>query len=354
MPATATRRKPPKDDICQRRVFNGAVLRADSIDEKNRTADFVAATENGVDTMMGREFLRIGGLKLDRFRANPVVLDAHNRFEAGAVIGSAHVNIEKRELLTTIKFAETERAETIWQLVRQGFLRAVSVGFIPNRRKILELEEGQKDGRGDAQIVGPARVIKESELFEISVVPVPADAAAVRRYLEDDGAASASEQSRAREEEENMDPKFKEWLAARGIKDVDALSTEQTKLLERDFKASAEPPAEVKPPAQPPGPGTFVEEKRDLSPLELLKRDAAAICPPGLEPVMYELLQEPATTLETLRARFKKDLAERQKPAGNTEPLDAETRDNDDAKSAETKKEIEALSERDVTSILGS
>lgn len=172
---------PETEEIICRGMFDTVEVR--SIDEDARTATFVAATENGVETIFGREHLRLSGMDLGRFKRNPVVLDTHNRFEAGAVIGRAAIKTKGRELLAEITFAETERAEEVWQLVNQGFLKALSIGFRALPGGVQVLEEGEHSGTGQNRIEGPARVIKKSELFEVSVVPVPADADALRRTL---------------------------------------------------------------------------------------------------------------------------------------------------------------------------
>ena len=75
------------------------------IDIEKRTALFVAATEYGVETWSGREYLRMTGLNLDRFNLNPVVLDTHNRNEAGDIVGRAELTIKNKELLARITFA---------------------------------------------------------------------------------------------------------------------------------------------------------------------------------------------------------------------------------------------------------
>lgn len=170
-------------DVCAEcGILEGVAVR--SIDEKTRTITYVAATENGVRTYSGMEYLRMAGARLKRYRSNPVVLDTHNRFEVGAIIGRAKVTIEGRELIAEVTYATTDRAETAWQLAKGDFVRTLSVGFIPNRTKMRVLQDGETDGEGDSQIQGPAIVQKEWELFEISVVPVPADPNALRRMLE--------------------------------------------------------------------------------------------------------------------------------------------------------------------------
>ncbi|MEK6684438.1 MAG: HK97 family phage prohead protease [Nitrospirota bacterium] len=151
------------------------------IDKERRSATFVAATENGVMTWNGLEYMRMSGARLNRFRKNPVVLDTHNRYEAGAIIGKATVKIEDKKLLAEITFAQTDRAEEIWQLVQGGFLKALSIGYMPDASKTKMLEAGDTDGEGEDMITGPASIVRQWELYEISVVPVPADAEALRR-----------------------------------------------------------------------------------------------------------------------------------------------------------------------------
>ena len=161
------------------------------LDEGNRRATFVAATENGVETFHGREHLEMGGADLGRYQANPVVLDTHNRFEAGGVVGNAKARIDGRALIAEITFAETERALEVWELVRTGFIKALSIGFIP--RRVEHVEEGATARLGNQNVQGPARIVREWELFEISVVPVPADRKAVRRRFFTDPADSYSD-----------------------------------------------------------------------------------------------------------------------------------------------------------------
>jgi len=167
-------------EINTRAVFGNLSVR--KVEEEPRTFEFVAATEGGVRTWMGQEFLDMDGVVLDRYTANPVLLDSHNRDEASAVIGKAVLTIENRQLIARATFATTDRAENVYKLVDGGFISALSVGFLP--RSIEEIEMG-KDGEIDGRkISGPASIIRQWELYEISVVPVPADKDAIKRELE--------------------------------------------------------------------------------------------------------------------------------------------------------------------------
>ena len=166
-------------ELLTRAVFDLSVRK---IDAEKRTAEFTAATEGGVDTWSGRQYLRMKGLKLNRFKRNPVILDSHDRFTTDAVVGRAvETRVEDSELVVIVEFAKTPRAENAWQLVAGGFLRALSVGFIPLKIKTVQPDE--TDSSGAVEIKGPAEIVQQWELYEISVVPVPADMDAVRRGL---------------------------------------------------------------------------------------------------------------------------------------------------------------------------
>lgn len=164
--------RPGQPRICVR----SAAMQLRGLDVKKRTATFTAATETLVDMGWGlRESLRMSGIDLTRFDKNPVLLDSHNMWESGAVIGEAPATVEGKLLVAEARYAETDRAEEIWKLVRDGFLRTVSIGY--DVRKHIELAEGAEDG----EVRGPAIIATDWELFEISNVPIPADEDAVRR-----------------------------------------------------------------------------------------------------------------------------------------------------------------------------
>lgn len=158
-----------------------------AVNEEERSAEFVASTENAVWTWRGPEVLRMAGGDLSQFQRNPVVLDAHNRWDSSSIVGGAGKGVggwvkrEGRQLICKIVFAETARAEDIWKLVRGGFLRAVSIGYMIDPSSIKQLLEGETDGTGEAKVTGPAIVVKRWKLMEISMVPLPADEDALRR-----------------------------------------------------------------------------------------------------------------------------------------------------------------------------
>lgn len=113
---------------------------------------FVAATEG-----MKRDGLdvRMAGADLGRFKANPVILWAHN--PTLPPIARGDVSVDGSHLLVNVEFdQEDEFARSVESKYRRGFLNAVSahgVATSPVRRGVME----------------------SWELVEISALPVPCD-----------------------------------------------------------------------------------------------------------------------------------------------------------------------------------
>ncbi len=108
------------------------------------------------------EIVTAGGWQLKNYCANPVVLDSHRYDSIEHIIGRAEVRDVERGLEADITFAGTDKGRMAEQLVREGMLKAVSVGFLP-----LKIEQSKDDKE-------PLKHL-EKELLEISVVAVPAD-----------------------------------------------------------------------------------------------------------------------------------------------------------------------------------
>ena len=111
------------------------------------------------------------GWDLIRFKKNPVVLWAHDHRQPP--VGKAlSVDVKDKALTTSAKFADVETyafADTIYRLLKGGYLRATSVGFFP---KEWTFDEDRKGYNFIAQ-----------ELFEFSIVPVPANPDALSMAL---------------------------------------------------------------------------------------------------------------------------------------------------------------------------
>lgn len=285
-------------DLITRAIFDGLEVRA--VNEEKRSAQFVAATERGVLTYMGREHLQMKGLNLKRYAKNPVVLDSHNREGLAAIIGRAAVEVDKERglLLADITFAETASGEQAWQLVKGGFCRALSVGFIPDAKSTRELEPGEEEG----DFVGPCRIIGKWELFEISCVPVPADADAVRRAtvaaMDEAGGIQM-----AKKEEAPAAPVVPQVVPPVVVQAITPAQPAPT-------VAATDKPAVV----------TADDGVARLQADELRKRQILLITPRGCEALADRLIVE-GKPIEEARAAFLGELARREGPVGTPEPV---------------------------------
>jgi len=133
-----------------------ALLELKKIDEDKATVDgiFSSANEDRHGDIVVQTF------DLKAFKKNPVILDSHDHQNADSVIGKAKgLKVVKNKLQGKIEFAvkENPKAKVIFDLIKGGYLNAFSIGFIPK-----EFDDNNK--------------ILKSELLEISVVSVPANA----------------------------------------------------------------------------------------------------------------------------------------------------------------------------------
>jgi HK97 family phage prohead protease len=127
---------------------------------KTRTVECVASSE-AIDSH--GEVIDQASWKLDRYRANPVVLASHDsrRFPIGK---ADRVRVEGGTLRASITFSKaTPEAEAAWQLVEEKILRGVSVGYRPGRKAIAK--------RAGRDVV----TVHDCELVELSIVSVPSN-----------------------------------------------------------------------------------------------------------------------------------------------------------------------------------
>jgi HK97 family phage prohead protease len=110
------------------------------------------------------------GWETGRFLANPVALWAHNSYDPP--IGRAgNLTVSGAKLIGDITFATAEEyafADTIYRLLKGGYINAVSVGFIP-------LDWSWSDDKERPYGID----FKKQELLEISPCPVPCNANAL-------------------------------------------------------------------------------------------------------------------------------------------------------------------------------
>lgn len=160
----------------QYRAFQSRLL---SIDDSARTIEFAASTETA--DRYG-DVIRVAGWKLDNFQKNPVFLWAHRSEDPpiGRIIGAKKELGTAPALVETVQFASADTypfADTIFKLYKDGFLNAVSVGFMP-----LEYQPRMEDD-DDGISHQEGWDFTSVEQLELSAVPIPANPEALGRVL---------------------------------------------------------------------------------------------------------------------------------------------------------------------------
>ena len=146
--------KDNRNDVMVVKNFNSNISVNDS---RNATFDITTGTPD-----RDNDIVVPSGLSIKHYLNNRVVLWGHDQ-SILPIAKCIDINPIDNGWRATIEFATADMnpmAEQVFQLVKNGFLSAVSIGFIP---KDLELND-----------LG-GYTITESELFEFSIVNVPAN-----------------------------------------------------------------------------------------------------------------------------------------------------------------------------------
>lgn len=116
------------------------------------------------------------GLDLERFRANPVLLDSHRAWGTEGVIGRwENIQIEGNLLTAEAVFNDADpAAKLIADKVAGGFLKGASLGLNPFS---MDNFKSAPDGSYD---------LVKSEVLEASVVSIPNNANAIKLYATTD------------------------------------------------------------------------------------------------------------------------------------------------------------------------
>ena len=149
-----------------KRSVRGLVVERAAIDETARTATLAFASEQPYERWWGIEILDCTPSAMDtsRLRSGANLLCDHDTRDVVGVIESVEIGTD-RVGRAVVRFGKSVRAEEVWQDVRDGIRRNVSVGYMINEA----LLESTKDG------VETYRVTSWTP-YEVSLVSVPADA----------------------------------------------------------------------------------------------------------------------------------------------------------------------------------
>jgi len=126
--------------------------------------------------------------ELENFKKNPVLLDSHRYGSIEKIIGRVdNIRVEEGKLQGTIVFAVANPLGALAaKLAEGGFINATSIGFIPK----------EFDGMGN-----PVR----SELLEVSIVGVPANAEALFKEKKKEALEKKEKKDLDNEDDEDID-----------------------------------------------------------------------------------------------------------------------------------------------------
>lgn len=144
----------------------------DDLDALTEAADIVADYSKATaQAWFGQEILDHSEGCVDLTRLNEIgcVLFNHDRDEVIGKITKAW--IDNGRGMATIEFDSDEASEVIYQKVKGGTLKGVSVGYLVDDWEEVMPNKTSTDGR----FMGPCSIAKKWAPYEISIVSVPAD-----------------------------------------------------------------------------------------------------------------------------------------------------------------------------------
>lgn len=151
-----------------RKLLSDIAFSSDSELESKRQIRVIAASGKADRT---GDIVKVDGIELANFKKNPIILWAHDHYGL-PVARAVEMGVVNGKLEMILEFATKEMyefADTVYKLVKGGFLKGVSIGA-----RVLEAEWIVND---DEEIIG--RKFNKLELLELSVVPIPADSKAL-------------------------------------------------------------------------------------------------------------------------------------------------------------------------------
>lgn len=178
-------------EVVARHLAKGRAERAflverQAIDEAARTAVLAFASEQPYERYWGIEILdcTATSMRQGRLRSGANLLCDHDTRDVVGVVESVEIGAD-RIARAVVRFGKSARAEEVWNDVRDGIRRNVSVGYMVHKAQLVETVDGVETYR-----------VTDWEPFEVSLVSVPADASVgVGRSLE--GADPAASEAAA-------------------------------------------------------------------------------------------------------------------------------------------------------------
>lgn len=174
LPTVLTRNSSPTNNLLTRTL----TLDRSTINENDRTVELSFSSEAPYERYFGSEILSHDpdALDLARLQEVGVLLFAHGRdARYGKLpIGSIEkvwLDQSQRKARALVKFDDDEESDKIFQKVKKGMIKGVSVGYSVSSWEEVKAGKSSANGRH----TGPAYVALKWQPFEISIEPTPAD-----------------------------------------------------------------------------------------------------------------------------------------------------------------------------------
>lgn len=149
-----------------------------STDESSRSIELSFSSDNGLrqyDFWTGEWYSEVldhseEAVDLSRLSEIGVALFNHDTDRVIGRLEDVRIDRDAKKGKCRVLFDDDERSNEVFQKVKSGTLRGVSVGF-----RVYQWEEVPADGVSHDGIEGPARIARKWEPYEISIVSCPAD-----------------------------------------------------------------------------------------------------------------------------------------------------------------------------------
>ena len=185
-----------KNEPQRRTAYADAILcREGEEDRDKRQAELSLSSEEPCRRWFGDEILShdAGAIDISRLQEIGVVLFNHDRDRVIGRVLDVRLDETTRKLRAVIQFDEDEESERIYQKVRSGTLKGVSVGYAVDVWEEVKTGATSTNGR----FTGPCEVATRWTPYELSIVSVPADATVgVGRSFSENGEAAMDEQNK--------------------------------------------------------------------------------------------------------------------------------------------------------------
>lgn len=157
-------------------------VEAKVLDSGSGIVEYVASDES-IDSY--GEVIRASGWRFDRFAKNAPFVDSHSYYNIADLLGKVvDFRVDGKRLVETVQWAidvpSNSKARIGWDMTRAGYLKAVSVGFVP--RRMVSKWDSDKAGwmaqlkdLGLHEEQGVRAIYIEQEQIELSAVIIPAN-----------------------------------------------------------------------------------------------------------------------------------------------------------------------------------